>query len=189
MKKTLSLMVIMTLFTMNTFSQERFSFTKNGFNDFVVVEIDSCNQNELYNKTLNWIQKTYKNPQEVLLGQIQDEYIRFEGFQSSGLCVNALGMITCYNLKYQIEVHFKDGKYKFKILRIETYAPPTQYTRGGWSDFPIGEIDYSVYYKKSGQIKPTYQYYPTNLEGLFNGLSEGLKSFINTPNSSIDNDW
>ena len=80
MKKIL-LLVLLTFSTLSFGQETEFKFTKNGFTDFVVTTIENKTQQELYKKTLDWIQVTYKNPKEVLLAQIENDYIRFEGIQ------------------------------------------------------------------------------------------------------------
>jgi hypothetical protein len=47
----------------------------------VVVEIDSLNAAEVYLKTLDWIKETYKNPDEVIKANFENEKIRLDGFQ------------------------------------------------------------------------------------------------------------
>lgn len=138
------------LLSILSFAQEtEFKFTKDGFTDFVVTTVEGKTQQELYKKTLEWIQVTYKNPKEVLLAQIENDYIRFEGFKPNTLCLNSLGMLICENIKYQIEVSFKDGKYKFDVIKLETYTKSSQYVSGGWNIFPINSTDYSAFYKKN----------------------------------------
>lgn len=36
------------------------------------------------------------------------------------------------NVKYQIEISIKDGKYKFDIISMKNYLAPRQYSSGGW---------------------------------------------------------
>jgi hypothetical protein len=63
-------------------SQNDFKYITNGLNHkFVVVEIDSLNAAEVYLKTLGWIKETYKNPDEVIKANFENEKIRLDGFQ------------------------------------------------------------------------------------------------------------
>lgn len=52
----------------------------------IVIEIDSMNASELYNKALNWVQETYKNPDEVLKANIENEKIRIDRFATNACC-------------------------------------------------------------------------------------------------------
>ena len=178
-----------------SFSQEtEFKFTKNGFTDFVVTQVDGKTQSDLYKKVLDWVQVTYKNPKEVLKAQIENDYIRIEGFKSNVLCIKFLGMLDCSDIRYQIEIYVKDGKYKFDVIRLEFYTKPTKYNNyvGGWNDFPINSIDYSFMYKDSGEIRNNYKLYPESIETTFNSLNISLKEFIlnnNNNNQSKSKDW
>jgi hypothetical protein len=176
--KKLLLGSLLLLSTLSSSQQTEFKFTKNGFTDFVVTQVDGKTQSDLYKKVLDWVQVTYRNPKEVLKAQIENDYVRIEGSKSNSLCTKALGMATCWDIRYQIEIYVKDGKYKFDVIRLEFYLKATQYSSGGWYDFPINGTDYSAYYKESGEIKNAYKLYPEGLETTFNSLNTSLKSFI-----------
>jgi hypothetical protein len=104
------------LLSMIGFSQEtEFKFTKNGFTDFVVTQVDGKNQSELYKKVLDWVQVTYKDPKEVIKAQIENDYVRIEGFRDNTICNEALGMKNCWSIRYQIEIYVKDDKYKLNM--------------------------------------------------------------------------
>ena len=102
MKKYILLFFLFS--TIIGFAQEtEFKFSKKGFTDFVVVECENKTQSELYKKTLDWVAVNYNTPSDVIKGQIENDYIRIEGF-SKDLVANGT--------RYQIEISFKDGKYK-----------------------------------------------------------------------------
>jgi hypothetical protein len=176
MKKSLLLILFIAGFA--NAQETEFKFTKDGFTDFVVVNVDGKNQQELYKKALDWLQVTYKNPKEVIKAQIKNDYVRIEGFKSNMLCIKSLGILTCFDVRYQIEISFKDGRYKFDVTRIEQYSPPSQYSSGGWSDFPINGDIGKAYFKKSGEIRSMFKLYPDAFQSTFNGLNKDLKSFL-----------
>lgn len=173
MKNLLTVIILVVSFRLN--AQENFTLTKDGFTDFVVVNIEGKSSQELYNKTLQWLEITYKNPKEVLKGKIDNDYIRFEGATNSLICMNLLGK-SFVDSKYQIEISFKDDKYKFDVIDISTYNSPTQYSSGGWSSFDLNNM--SIFYNKKGQIRSTYKYYPDIIPSFFNNLNNRLKDFI-----------
>lgn len=47
--------------------------------------------NEIYNKSLNWVKESYKNPTEVIKTTIENEMIRFEGIKADGVSSKVLG--------------------------------------------------------------------------------------------------
>lgn len=164
------------------FAQEtEFSFTKNGFTDYVVREVAGKTKEELYKKAIDWVSVTYKNPKEVLKAQIENEYIRITGFSSNLLLFNAMGK-RYYDADYTIEISFKEGKYKFDVISVNLL---------GTNSEPKMELsDMSEYYKSNGQIKSNYKYFPDNFANFFNNLNKDLFEFLSSDNiPSKKNDW
>lgn len=162
-----------------------FNWTTSGFTDFVVVEIDSMSQQELFNTTLNWIKDNYENPDEVIKTTIDNSKIRMEGYGRDIIKYKGISVVDIPG-KYVIEISFKDGKYKFDPFEVSYIL-----------DYPIGEVgilisDPSYYYNnRRGVIKKSYQYFPISVEKLFNDLNSSLFNFIisNKGGSSDNEDW
>lgn len=186
MKKIITIFAILHSFL--SFSQEKeFIFTKAGLSDFVVTSCEGKSQKELYNKCLDWISVTYKNPEEVIKAKIENDYIRIEGFSGDIICYNYMGK-RCGNTKYEIEISFKDGKYKFDVLTISEYNSPTQYRSATWTNFNLN--DTSAYYDKKGDIKKSYKFIPEMLPNYFNNLNLNLKDFsLSDSIPSKKSDW
>ncbi|MNF80936.1 hypothetical protein D3C84_631900 [compost metagenome] len=138
-------------------------------------------QQELYKKTLDWINTIYNTPKEVIKGQIDNDYIRIEG--------SATELGANYQpAKYQIEISFKDGKYKFDVLNINQYVPGYQYIPSSWREFNIN--DTSNYYRKDGEIRNGYKYYSIAIPNYFNSLNKSLYDFIaNEDTITKKNNW
>ena len=83
--KKLFLSVISILSAAFVTAQE-FEVTPNGLKDkssgkdFVVIEAQGKTASELYNNTIKYINMMYKNPKEVIKGDVKDEYIKWETF-------------------------------------------------------------------------------------------------------------
>ena len=172
MKKNI-LIVAVFLFTILGFSQEtEFKFTKEGFTDFVITEVPNKIQTELYKKTLDWISMNYNNPKEVIKAQIENDYIRIEGLKSSALCMKILLSNMCDDAKYQIEIYFKDGKYKFDVISVKIYNATL-----GWID-AFFLTSTKPCYKENGEIKNTWKEYPLQSTSIFNNINNSLKDFL-----------
>ena len=87
---------------------------------------------ELYTKALNWVEETYKNPDEVLKGKVEGKYIRLNGSVSSLLKKSVIGTTFYYDVRYSVEIKFKEDKIKYEITNYDSYTPPSQYVSGGW---------------------------------------------------------
>lgn len=170
-------------------NESKFTYDINGMNkEYLVVTIDSTTQQKNFNKSLNWIKETYKNPDEVIKTTIENKKIRFEGSERNLICIKSLGLNTCYNARYSIEIELKENKYKFTPLNLSYRVPGSQYgpARTIYIDFKDG----SMYYKKNQTIRTAYQAIPSSIENLFNSLNNSLNDYIKKESfESADDDW
>lgn len=183
MRKIIYLLVLVYSYG---YSQEtEFTFTKDGFTDYVVTECQGKTAPELYKKVIDWVFVSYKNPKEVLLAQIDNDYVRIEGIKD-GLVSGYMG--TTFPVKYQIEISLKDNKYKFDLLSVEYYVNGNQYGSGGWRNYELNDV--KNHYKSSGEVKSKYENEHTTFPAYFNELNNSLKDFIlNQGILSKKKDW
>jgi hypothetical protein len=168
--------IVALLFGFFGFAQEtEFKFNKDGFTDYVVTEVPGKTQQELYKKVIDWVAVTYKNPKEVMLAQIENDYVRIEGSKEGLVCIQTM-MNFCYPTRYQIEVSLKDGKYKFDLIKLEYYIAPSQYGAGGWYDYQL--TDMKEYFKENGDAKGKFKKNIPQLTSYFNQLNKELESFL-----------
>lgn len=153
--------------------ETKFELTPEKFTDFVVIPFEGKTQAELYKKSLEWLQFTYKNPKEVLKADIENEYIRFEGAQTNLYCINSYGK-KCYDVRYVIEISFKDGKVKFDVINSEFFMPYSQYSTGGY--YPLSFDNTSVIFK-DGKLRKTMKYI-NDIPNYYNTLVEAYSSFV-----------
>jgi transposase-like protein len=186
------IILLFTLFIFSkAFSQSDFKHSVDGLNPkFLVIEIDSLNASELYLKTLDWIKETYKNPDEVIKAKFENEKIRFNGFQKSAMSTKMLGVPSFSDVRYSIEISFKDNKLKFEPINLERYTAPSEYVSGGWSFVPLNTGSYI--YKKNGKSKGIFKRYPKQIENIFNNLKSSLEIYLLKQNNTIKDkkdDW
>ncbi len=186
MKLFYLLTFILACFCVNAQHTE-FKFTKDGMTDFVVGKVEGKTAQELFKKTLDWVAITYKNPKEVIKAQIDNDYIRIEGSKSNMICSKSLGITNCSDARYQVEISFKDGRYKFDVISLEQYTPVSKYTSPGWSSVPL--VNTSVYYKENGEIRSLFKLVPSAVETTFNSLNMSLLDFLMSdaiPSQKVD---
>ena len=135
-----------------TFNNER------GMTDFVVTPIEGKTAPEIYKKVIDWIKVTYKNPNEVILSTIENEYVRFEGITNE---------IDNSKYKYQIELSVKDGRYKFDLISLQFFIDSTTYGGTiGWNDMKINfnnnstKEEVKVLFRKDGTYRNYLEYVP-----------------------------
>ena len=177
MKKTL--LIFLQFYSISAFAQESgFTLTKEGFTDYIVTECDGKTQSEIYRKTLNWISLTYNTPSEVVKSTIENEYIRIEGSSKNMIALNSFGKDYC-SATYQIEISFKDGKYKFDIIELK-YFNKEGLSEPTWKEFNLNKA--SIYFDKRGQISNVFKYLPDTLPQYLNNLNSSLKNFVMSDN-------
>lgn len=167
MKKNIILLLIFVNGLTNA-QETEFKITNEGLNDYVVTTVESKTQAELYQKTLDWVSFQYKSPIDVIKAQILNEYIRING------------SIPEYNVTYQIEISFKDGRYKFDVIEINRRMMDIT------MPILIGEKNLL---NKKGEVKGWYNLYPKIVKHL-NELNQSLKSFcLSDKIPTKKNDW
>lgn len=160
-----------------TYSQnQKFTLTKDGINKYVVVELDTINENVIFQKTINWVKEKFKKPDLVFDSTINNQMVRFTGENNIFRIYNAFGEFDNYPLEYSIKVSIKKGRYKFEILNL---------------DVKHNRIDYSnihkVIYKRNGKLISWYRDTPVMIEDFLNNLNQSLSDYIK--GTSNDNNW
>lgn len=185
MKKT----ILLTFIMISTLSfGQKLNVTMNGLRDsidneksFVVINAEGKTAKQLYDNAIKYVNKTYKNPDNVIKGKTDGEYLKFITHVSNFLVVNNSGAKIAIDADYTIELNFKDGKIKFEIISLDMYAQTGGYkvlfTGGAFDGYPI--------YNKKGELKrPDTK---TEIETYFNSQINAISDFLN--GKSNDNNW
>jgi len=181
MKNVLALLLLMIV-SVNLSAQTNtpdtvFYFTPDGLTDYVIMNVPSKSAVDLYKKTIEWVAVTYKSPKDVILSQIENEYIRIEGVDKAMWAIKMLGLSDNVMCRYQIEISFKDNKYKFDVLKLESYTAPSQYAIGGWNNTPI-DAGVKSMFDKNGNIRKLCLPQLQGIENSFNALNKSLLDFM-----------
>ena len=174
MNKFIKSIILFFAFSFFAFGQtekaEKFEYKETGINDFIVTKVEGKSTNEIYNKTINWIKETYKNPDIVIKMRIENEKVRINGVASDLLFVRNISL----NLDYVIEISVKDNKYKFELISLTATEQKTDYKK-----IPNFKTD-SKLIKNFGES-------PNKIENYLNGLNESLRIYILSDKKN--NDW
>lgn len=93
----------------------KFKFNADGSTEFFVYPADKMTAAEIYTKVINWVNETYKNPDAVIKGKVENEMVRLDGFSDKMFTRTvSSGNVIDYGAKYTIEVQIQDGKYRIK---------------------------------------------------------------------------
>lgn len=170
------LVLLFTLFSVFAFGQNtfptKFEVSKDGFTDFTVINVEGKTKEEIYQKTLEWINKTYNNPKEVIKAEVLNDYIRIEGIKTR--IVNTKSSFLTpgvfFDMKYKIEISVKDNRYKFDLVSIDL---------SGENSYRWINIPDNYFYNKNGEINKIWD--KESIEKIpqyLNTLNDDLKNYI-----------
>lgn len=188
MKKQLFLFAFMLL-NYAGFSQE-YEVTPNGLRDkynlentFLAIGIPDKSAAVLYQNALKYINENYKNPDEVIKGKTENEFLRFETYVPQFTKVNNGGAKLDVSMKYTIEIRFKDDKVRFEITELSITAD-----NGGRSVEFIGSIwkGYPIYNQKNGELRLSET--KAEIENYFNTKVTDITNFL-LDKKTKKNDW
>ena len=135
----------------------------------VVEELGTAQEN--YNKVMNYINKAYNTPSEVIKSQIEGKYIRIQGVSKM-----FSGAGTTY---HTIEFKFKQDKIQVKLVNLEVRYRDTIQDTLSYCTFEKGR-------KSDGRVKKI----ATKVLAGVNELLEGIKIGIAQESSdSSEDEW
>lgn len=189
-----SLMIAIFFFSITAYSQTATNIENSSFRydleglypKYVVVGVDSMTQSELFEKTINWIKETYKNPDEVIKTTIANEKVRFVGFQDGVIETKVLGLPYIYGVTYTIEIEFQDGKYRIIPGNCEYRIPASQY---GPAQNVVVDWNSGLQWYNKGEVRKMFKNVPSNLENFLNNLNDNLFSYLTSKGDTKKKDW
>ena len=174
MKKTI---LALLLCTSVLFAQETPQLTREGVTE-LIQPITGLSAGDLYSKTKEWVQTTYKNPSEVLKSDIENKTIRIVGYSEGFFFIPSMGK-QYQDIEYGMTFLFKDGRCKinFELLNI--------YYNGGRSMHQMKWF----FKKKDGSIKKVYKKsYNSFMESL-TALYKGHYDYVTGATATANDDW
>ncbi|HEY0091655.1 MAG TPA: DUF4468 domain-containing protein [Flavobacterium sp.] len=95
---------------------QKFRFKNDGSTEYIVKSADSISAAKLYSRTLKWIDKNYKSPQDAIKARTVNQMIKLDGVMTSAFTIELDSVKSDYDVTYSLEIHFKRGKYRIKYL-------------------------------------------------------------------------
>lgn len=162
-------------------AQQNFEITKENpeiIGQYIVIEKQGLSISDGYQKVLEWINIYYNTPDEVIKSQLEDKYIRIEGYDPSFTVMKTLGINYSQKGKYSISFAFKENRIKVEITKILIYTAPSQYNAGGWAAFVL---NHQLLYKKNGKPKKQLTVFANGVVDSLNEVKNNLEQYINNP--------
>lgn len=192
MKKTI--LFFLMLFSATTYGQ-KFIVTPDGLRDsenpdqtFIILKADSMTARQLYDNAIKYVNKNFKNPQNVIKGQIEGEYFSFDTYNENFIMIMNVITKVYFVAKYRTALTFKDGKVKYEIEDLEMYVPSKMVSGSFIPKIPLnftgGGLTWYIYNKK-GELKKEAA--KADIESYFNlhsvSLLESLKG------KTVNDNW
>lgn len=153
--------------------KEKFEYKDKILNTSIVYKIDGLSAQEIFTRAKNWVITNYKNPDEVLKGVIENQFLKFTGYSS------------IYEINYSISISVKEGRYKFDVLNIYKRLPPTPTSVHN----ELSLLDISGLYNNKGKIYNMWKQFPFQAEDTLNEISESLFKYIKEDGEKLKSDW
>ena len=168
--------IILAFITTSLFSfGQKYVVTPTGLKDeanieksFVVITAEGKSAKQLFDNAVKYVNVTYKNPNVVIKGKIDGEYLSFithsEFYVENGFAK------APFDMNYLTELTFKDGKVKYEISELVM-----KNSAGYELLFTGGGINFFIY-NKSGEVKkPKTKEY---LDTYFNVAIPRVKDYL-----------
>jgi hypothetical protein len=124
--KTLSI-IFLSIISLSGYAQY-FTVTPGGIKssidttkDYVILSFDSSGS-YLYNSCLKYVQRTFKNPDNVQKGNIPNEYLRLDQFDPSIFDFKIKKQRFPINAEYTVELEFSDKIVKYRLMNVSLVA-------------------------------------------------------------------
>jgi hypothetical protein len=166
---------------------QKFIVTPDGIRDssnieksYVVIEIEGKSAKQLFDNAKRYIIQTYKNPDFVQKGIIDNEYIKFDTYVPYIATINTGLSKLKYDAKYVTELYFKDGKVKLEVVNLEimTVGVPLNFK-------PKGALGGWYVFNSKGLLKQENA--KREIENYFNELLTSLSAYLK--GSKDNKDW
>ena len=172
--------------SLNLFSQ-KFNVTPDGLRSnsdlekkYLVIECKGKSSTQLYDDMIKYINKEYKNPDKVIKGKSEGEYLKFDTYNPNMFTYNNSGVKVPISANYTTELSFKDGKVKFEIISL--LMKSNKYNMSVL--FSGGMLAGYIIYKKNGKLFKEAA--KNDIESYFNSYVSSLSSYLN---GGGNDDW
>ena len=171
MKKLIAILFIFISIGLN--AQDSIKVTNNGF---TIVSIKKTVSDKIaYNRTIEWVNETYKNPDNVITGKVEGKSVTVKGYSSDAWNYKNLSLTYYFSMDYNIYITIQDSLIQFNIVEGNHYNSDGGRYLGNSSSF----------YKSNGEYRPMYNNAKPSLEATLNNLWFSYQNkFVNVEMSS-----
>ncbi len=130
----------------------------------LIQSVTDMKTEEIYNKSIEWINYTFKNANVVIGSSVKNEMLHFTGIKRS--FAKSFGYL--YDLEFSIRIEFKENKYRLTVENLRTGV------KGIFS-----AINLNDYYNSDGTPRKAYKTFINEIENTLNELNLSLYNSLN----------
>lgn len=167
---------------------QKINVTANGLRDlndnektYLIINAEDKTAKQLYDNAIKYVNKNYKNPEYVIKGKFENEYLKFVTHADNFIAINNAGVKIDFSVDYTIELSFKDNKFKAEIIELDMYVRDNRNLK---LFFTGGILDWYIFNKK-GELKRAGA--KTDIENYFNSQLSDISNFLLEKNNQKDN--
>jgi hypothetical protein len=134
----------------------------------VQLHFNNLTTNQIYERSLMWVEETFVNAKDVLNENLENEKIKIAGFAEKAWWYKSMGLKNYNHMQYTVQLYFNNNQVTFNYLVGQFYmleGPKTQY-------------DYRMFFKKDGSIRKQYPEAVSSLELTMNSLLVSYYNYI-----------
>jgi hypothetical protein len=184
--KKINLSLVFLLIAFGGFTQENyFKLTpewlvslKDTTKNYVVVDVNNLTAKQLYDKAIMYVNERYKNPDAVLRGKIENEFLTFATHNDHMFDFRS-GVPIIVEVDYLTTISFKENRIKIDFHDIDMYMV----TSGGKSPLYLmgsGGFTWYVYKEKDHSLFMPNKGLKDKIELFFNNQTNEIVSYFLT---------
>jgi hypothetical protein len=164
---------VIIFITTKSFGQiEKFNI-QNGEIKPLVQSIEKMNSEEIYIKSNEWINYSFKKADAVIGSSVDKKMVRFTGIKPE--FAKTFGYI--YDLEFTIRIDIKDNRYRLTVENLRSG------NNGIFANF-----NFADYYKSNGKPRKSYQDFVIGIENTLNNLNISIYNYL-TGKTEENDDW
>ncbi|MDO9255967.1 MAG: hypothetical protein Q7U54_10680 [Bacteroidales bacterium] len=146
--------------------------------NYVVVEVNNYTAAQLYNKAIMYVNERYKNPDAVLRGKIENEFLTFATHNDHMFDFRS-GINMIIEVNYLTTVSFKENKIKLDFHDIDMTLVTSQ-SRSPFYLVGSGGLSWYVYKEKDHSLFQPNKGFKDKIELFFNNQTNEIVSYYLT---------
>ena len=162
-------LILIALFTSSVeFSQvPSLELTPKGIEP-AIINTNMLTASKLYEKTINWLEKNYENPDDVIVANLENKELTIKAVEPKVWTPNRIGTDTNYDMEYTLKIEFKDSRYKI-VYELGNFEKNGVQLSTSYKD---------LFKKFDGSVKYNYDGAVAGIEKKFNEKTLSLYNFI-----------